>query len=73
MRRRKAPGAVAKVPGLSVADQLGRQVVSENKRQRQFAQPPIRATLVGSDRCDAEGISARGYAPVLDLCRELVA
>jgi hypothetical protein len=72
MRPRKSPGAVAAL-GASVADQLGRQVIQENKRQQQFAQPPIRATLVGSDRCEAEGISARGYSSVLDLCRELVA
>ena len=37
------------------------------------SQASIRATLIGSNRCEAEGISARGYAPVLDLCRELVA
>jgi hypothetical protein len=31
-------------------------------------QAPIRAELIGSD----EGLSARGYAPVLKLCRNLV-
>jgi hypothetical protein len=36
------------------------------------AQIPIRATLVGSNCCEALGITARGYAPVLDLCRALV-
>ena len=68
----KSPGAVA-ASGASGMDQLGRQVIPENKRQEQFAQAPVRATLVGADRCEAEGISTRGYAPVLDLCRELVA
>jgi hypothetical protein len=33
---------------------------------------PIRATLTGSNCCEALGITARGYAPVLDLCRALV-
>ena len=37
------------------------------------SQASIRATLIGSNRCEAEGLSARGYAPVLELCRELVA
>jgi hypothetical protein len=36
------------------------------------AQIPIRATLRGSNFCEALGITARGYAPVLDLCRALV-
>jgi hypothetical protein len=59
--------------GASVDDQLGRQVIPENKRQQQFAQAPIRAELIGLSRCEAEGLSARGYALVLELCRELVA
>jgi hypothetical protein len=37
------------------------------------AQVPIRATLVGSDCCEALGVTARGSAPVLALCRVLVA
>jgi hypothetical protein len=34
---------------------------------------PIRAALIGSDRCEAEGISVCAAAPVLALCRKLVA
>jgi hypothetical protein len=37
------------------------------------AQIPIHATLIGSNCCEALGITARGYAPVLELCRALVA
>ena len=37
-----------------------------------FAQIPIRATLIGSNCCEALGITGRGHAPVLDLCRALV-
>ena len=33
----------------------------------------IRAELSGSARCSALGISIRAYAPVLELCRRLVA
>jgi hypothetical protein len=33
----------------------------------------IRAELTGSDRCEAEGHAAVGNAPVLGLCRKLVA
>ena len=36
------------------------------------AQTPIHATLIGSNCCEALGITARGYAPVLELCRALV-
>ena len=71
MTTMKSPGALAAL-GASVIDRLGRQVFPENNRQQQFAQAPIRATLIGSDRCEAEGIVACGYAPVLDLCRELI-
>jgi hypothetical protein len=34
---------------------------------------PLRAALVGSNRCTAAGITATGQAPVLALCRELLA
>jgi hypothetical protein len=33
----------------------------------------IRAELSGSDMCSAVGIAARAYAPVLELCRQLLA
>ena len=72
MTESKSPGAVAAL-GASVSDQLGRQVIAENIRQERFAQAPIRAELIGSDRCEADGIAAYGYAPVFDLCRKLVA
>lgn len=32
----------------------------------------IRAEITGSNRCDAAGYTATGYAPVLALCRKLV-
>ena len=35
--------------------------------------PPIRAQLIGSSRCSAGGNTAFGPAPVLTLCRRLVA
>jgi hypothetical protein len=72
MTETKSPSAVAAL-GSSLSDRLGRQLAAENNRQEGFAQAPIRAELIGSDRCEAEGITACGYAPVLQLCRELVA
>ena len=33
----------------------------------------ITATLSGDDTCEADGFTAVGYAPALDLCRLLVA
>jgi hypothetical protein len=35
--------------------------------------PQVRADLTGSDTASALGITARGAAPVLILCRELIA
>jgi hypothetical protein len=37
------------------------------------AQIPIRATLVGSEYCEALGLTGHGCTPVLALCRALVA
>jgi hypothetical protein len=34
--------------------------------------PTIRAEIINSSRCSAEGYTACGNAPVLGLCRELV-
>ena len=72
MKTAKSPGAVAAL-GASELDELGRHVVSESTFHRNFAQAPIHATLTGSDRCEAEGYTARGSAPVLALCRQLCA
>jgi hypothetical protein len=33
----------------------------------------IRAALIGSDSCAANGITARGHSPVFSLCRQLLA
>jgi hypothetical protein len=67
----KSPGALA-AHRASEIDGLGQHVVSEINRHQQLSQAPIRATLVGSKRCEAEGIVACGYAAVLDLCRALI-
>jgi hypothetical protein len=67
----ESPGAVAAL-GASVSDQLGRRVIAEDSSHQTFTQAPIRAKLDGSDRCEAVGISVRGYSPVLDLCRQLL-
>jgi hypothetical protein len=32
----------------------------------------VRAEIINSDECSAEGITAHGNAPVLGLCRELI-
>jgi hypothetical protein len=72
MNAAKSPGAVA-AHGASETDELGWHVVSETNRQQRLPQAPICAKLVDSDRCEAEGIIACAYAPVLALCRQLVA
>jgi hypothetical protein len=68
----KSPGALA-ARGASEIDGFGHHVVSELNRQTNLSQVPIRAELIGSNRCEAAGISACGYAPVFKLCRKLVA
>jgi hypothetical protein len=72
MRTIKSPGALA-AHGASEIDGLGRHVVSRTNRQLQLPQAPIRATLIGSNRCKVDGIEVRGYAPALELCRKLIA
>jgi hypothetical protein len=44
----------------------------EVRLSKHSAQIPIHATLVGSNRCEALGATARGSTPVLALCRALV-
>jgi hypothetical protein len=74
MNPTKNPNALAaRGASESEIDGLGQLVVSDTNRQQQFSRAPIRATLTGSDRCEAEGTSAHGHAPVLELCRELIA
>src|SRR5262245_38479680 len=49
-----------------ISHQLDQQVAAQT-------QNPIRAELLGADQCSANGIVATGYAPVLELCRQLMA
>jgi hypothetical protein len=72
MRTAKSPGAVAAL-GASEMDELRRHVVSEPTFHQNFEQAPIRAELIGSDRCEAGRYTARGSAPVFALCRRLLA
>jgi hypothetical protein len=53
-------------------DRLGGAIYPKNTTAGVAAQA-IRTELIGDDICSAEGIAARGGAPVLVLCRRLVA
>ena len=68
----RSPGAVAS-HGAFLDDQLGGKAISEIKPHPSSTQSCIIARIVGSDRCSALGMTGRGSAPVLSLCRELVA
>jgi hypothetical protein len=46
--------------------------VRPDKQRQCTGRVYIRAQLIGSDRCNAIGFTARGAAPVLQLCRLLV-
>jgi hypothetical protein len=59
--------------GASKSDPLGGKVFSEVTSHKAFTQALICAELISSDCCKAEGFIARGHAPVLELCRRLVA
>jgi Holliday junction resolvase len=50
-------------------------VLQTNNRFSRFPRPQaeIRAELIGSDECTAAGLTIRGRAPVLALCRQLIA
>ena len=67
--RSESPGSVM-VPK---ASGLNTETDPELGPSQHSAHNPIRATLVGPSHCEALGITARGHAPVLDLCRALVA
>jgi len=71
MKTAESPSAAGTAHRAIELDELNERVVS--KRLQDFDQAPIRATLIGSDHCEADGIVARGHAPVLGLCRALLA
>jgi hypothetical protein len=54
-------------------DRHGSAIASANTSKPQKLISPIRATLIGSNRCEADGRAVRAYAPVLAICHELVA
>ena len=52
---------------------LGNSDARRSKTIATSRQAAIRAELSGSNICSALGIAIRAYAPVLELCRQLVA
>jgi hypothetical protein len=75
MLRHKAaePAPAGRETG-SQSDRLGGAIALTNTlRQSKPQAAPIRATLIDSDCCEAEGHTARAYAPVLAMCRGLIA
>jgi hypothetical protein len=73
MKTAESPGAAGAALGAIQVDELDGRVVPESKRLQDFDQEPIRAKLIGSDHCEVDGIVARDHAPVLGLCRALLA
>jgi hypothetical protein len=54
-------------------DRLGGSINSFNNRKNAGLQiNAVRAEIINSGECSAEGHTARGNAPVLGLCRELI-
>jgi hypothetical protein len=54
-------------------DLAGRQIDRVGTPKERSKQAAVRADIIGSDRCTAEGLTACGSAPVLALCRRLLA
>jgi len=73
------PGAAAAAHGLrDRTDLAGRQIDPRDnaaaiRTQAVRVVSPIRAEIIGSNKCEAEGCIGRGAAPVLALCRKLIA
>jgi hypothetical protein len=70
---RAAPAATGRDP--QVIDRLGRAIgigATTPSPAPATSGAAIAAELTGSDRCTAIGITARGHAPVLALCRRLI-
>ena len=65
------PATVITGRGPHEVDLAGRQISSVATKSDCEWQA-VHADLIGSDKCVAEGVSARGAAPVLALCRLLV-
>src|SRR5215475_3637220 len=73
MTDKESPGAAGAAHRAIEIDELDGRVVSESKRLQDFDQAPIRAMLIGSDRCEVNSLVAGGRASVLSLCRALLA
>jgi hypothetical protein len=73
MKSTKGPGAAGAALRAPEIDDLAGRVFSESNRLEDIDQVPIHATLIGSDHCGVDGIVACGQAPVLSLCRALIA
>src|SRR5262245_9181712 len=74
MHRRKAPEPVADVADeLRAADCSSGKLNGGDANPTQLGPQVIRAELVGGTTCTALGVTARGHAPILKLCRQLVA
>jgi hypothetical protein len=59
--------------GAQGIDHAARLIGSLNNRNHTGWQiAAIRAELIGSNKCAAEGITGHGTTPVLNLCRELI-
>jgi hypothetical protein len=72
MTDKESPDATGTAQRAIEIDELDGRDVSESERLQGFDQAPIRASLISSDRCEVDGIVARGHAPVLGLCRALL-
>jgi hypothetical protein len=60
-------------PGQLPGQKSQRKRLNDGRPRKNIFPTPIRATLLGSNRCEALGFTGRGHSPVFALCRALVA
>jgi hypothetical protein len=60
-------------PGQLPGQKSQRKRLDDGRPRKNNFPTPIRATLLGSNRCEALGFTGRGHSPVFALCRALVA
>ena len=60
-------------PGQLPGQKSQRKRLDDGRPRKNIFPTPIRATLLGSNRCEALGFTGRGHSPVFALCRALVA
>jgi hypothetical protein len=72
-RNGERPATDCTVNGALKVNRTGKREEPSTLKHPQSSSTAVRAELTGSDACTSAGITARGNAPALLLCRQLLA